>query len=90
MTPAEAIAALEAAYPPYPVFQFAVCHGRQTIYQRTLSGEISGEISEIPLDVFTVSTFKDGKLLCSCNAGTLEEVTQSAIAQVAAQLEGGK
>ena len=40
MTPAEAIAALEAAYPEY---EYAVCENWSTVWQRLRSGVIAGE-----------------------------------------------
>lgn len=99
MTPAEAIAALEAAYPGY---EFAVCYGPQTVWQRTQAGKVEKRKQ----NHWSISVFKGGKSLFSRGGKTLTYAalltraalsqlepftqTQRAIEKVAAQMEEGK
>lgn len=95
MTAAEAIAALEAAYPGY---EFGVVYGPQTVWQRNASGKVVSYKTHH----WSFSIFKGGKLQFSRGAKTITYAallarsalestqpltqTQRAIEQVAAQL----
>lgn len=96
MTPSEAIAALEAAYPG---FRFAVVHGTQ---QTTMRAIETGRLVEKTSDHYLVSAWEGNHPTYTKVAETLEIAvmqlqaslpltqTQRAIEQVSAQLEGGK
>lgn len=91
MTPSEAIAALEAAYPK---FTFAICQSVQTVFQRMLGGEIH----ELPSERWCITTYYQGRSFSTTNKHRLADAvadvtsfltipqTQRAIEQVAAGL----